>query len=87
MSVVEVLSDKDRREVTLICFIEVTLASIANNTKPKSRRHTQLLAAIEKIKLIDETYDGAFLGSYKEDAEKTLTDIESQLNALIARGD
>ncbi len=47
------LTKQEQKEVTLLCFAETMLVAIANSQKPKSRRHNQLVAAIEKIKKVD----------------------------------
>ena len=81
------ISDDDRSDVTLLAFAETILCHLANRTKAKSRRHNQLLAAIERIERVDETYHGYMPESYKEDAMKTLEGIEKQLLGLYGRED
>jgi len=79
------ISDDDRREITLLAFAETILCHLVNRTKAKTRRHNQLLAAIERIERIDATYHGYMPESYKEDAMKTIESIEKQLIGLYER--
>jgi len=79
------LTNEERRDITLICFAETILASVANRNKPKTRRHDQLSAAIERLERVDATYHGYLPDSYQKEAEATLEKIENDLIALYER--
>ncbi len=76
------LTHEERRDITLICFAETILASVANRNKVGTRRHNQLLAAIERLQRVDKTYHGYLPESYQAEAEATLEKIENDLIKL-----
>ena len=76
------LTNDERRDITLICFAETIIASVANRNKVGTRRHNQLLAAIERLERVDATYHGYLPASYQAQAEATLDKIENDLLAL-----
>lgn len=81
------LTDIERKDLTLLAFAETILCHLANGNVPKSRRHNQLLAAIERLERVDATYHGYMPESYRKEAEKVLNGIEEQLLALYKKGD
>jgi iron-sulfur cluster repair protein YtfE (RIC family) len=79
------MTDEDRRDVTMLAFAETILCHIANRTKPMSRRHNQLLAAIDKVDKVDATYHGYMPDSYKKEVLKSLEKVEEHLLGLYIK--
>ena len=79
------LTDEERKEITLLCFAETILTTIANRQQPKTRRHNQLVAALERLDRVDKTYHGYLPEDYYANAEATLQKIEDDLMALYRK--
>jgi len=76
---VVMLNEQELRDVTMVAFAEQLLVMVADRTKPKSRRHNQLKAAIDRLGKIDETYQGAFQEDFQETALAALEKVETVL--------
>lgn len=70
-------------QVTLLAVIEILTVELLNRSTPKSRRDNQLQALYERVKKIDETFDGCLSKEFIEKAEQFYAKVEDNLGELL----
>jgi len=76
------LTRGDKHDVMLLCLAETCLVAVANNSKPKSRRHNKIKTAIEQIKLADATYSGTLTEADFDEAAGVFDQIEAYFDGI-----
>lgn len=76
------LTTDELKDVTYLVFAEQILCVLANKAKPKSRRRTKILTAIDNIHKADLTYDGVVPAAWQEEGTRMLEEIEIRMNEL-----